>query len=267
MGLKSIKYSAKFTKHIIANNAFKKNPFVLVDVGARGGFAPYWSIFSDQINRIGFEPDAKECERINNASSDLKQRVYPYALHKSKGTYPFYITKLPNSSGFYPIDSSIAKRFPILEPLTTVSVKELSAIDFDSFASEHGIEYVDFMKLDTEGSELDILEGAVKTLKKTTTRLGTTFLTEHELDLAASLPLAAAFRELLEMDGSQYYWKVNPQEAFRRSAEELYRILLAKSRTSKTVGALGSDTEYWTQAANVVLRTKNDMLAEQSAAK
>jgi FkbM family methyltransferase len=166
MGHKGINYAAKFTKSMVDNRAFKENPLIVVDVGARGGFADYWSIFADQINCIGFEPDAKECDLINNSPSNLNKRVYPFALHKTKGTYPFYITKFPNSSGFYETDMSIAKRFPIWEPLAVEAVKELNAIDFDSFASENNIECVDFVKLDTEGSELDILEGAIKTLRK-----------------------------------------------------------------------------------------------------
>lgn len=166
MGRKEIGYAAKFTKHMVGNGVFKERPLVMVDIGARGGFASYWSIFADQINCIGFEPDIEECELINNSPSAIKRRVYPFALYKSKGAYPFYITKFPNSSGFYPIDMSIVKRFPVWEPLTIEGVKELNTIDFDSFASENNIEYVDFVKLDTEGSELDILEGAVGTLRK-----------------------------------------------------------------------------------------------------
>ena len=166
MGHEGINSSAKLTKHLVKNKVFRQKPFVIVDVGARGGFAPHWSIFSDQINCIGFEPDVIECEKLNRSSSDLNRRVYPFALHKNKGIYPFYITKLPNSSGFYPTDMGIVERFPIWEPLTIESVKELNTIDFDSFASENNIQYVDFVKLDTEGSELDILEGAVETLKQ-----------------------------------------------------------------------------------------------------
>lgn len=158
------KRSAKLTQRLVLDKAFKSRPFVLVDVGARGGFSPQWSVFGDQLESVGFEPDAAECERINGASTDPNLRVYPFALHRAKGKHPFYITKFPNSSGFYPIDMSIAKRFPIWEPLSVDRVTDISTVDFDSFADEHGIGYVDFIKLDTEGSELDILEGALRTI-------------------------------------------------------------------------------------------------------
>lgn len=85
------------------------------------------------------------------------------------------------------------------------------------------------------------------------------------MDLAASLPLAAAFRELLDLKGERYCWRVKPKGVFKRCAEDLYKALASKSRTAKSVNSLGSDTEYWTQASNIVVRTKDEMLAAQSA--
>lgn len=123
-------------------------------------------------------------------------------------------------------------------------------------------------------SQGDIVKGkrfgglrAVKTLKKEYIRPGTDYPTDHEMDLGASLPIAAAFRELMELRGDRYYWRVDYKEAFRRCADELYRVLAAKSRTAKSVNSLGSDTELWTQAVNIVLRTKDEMLAEASGRK
>jgi hypothetical protein len=101
---------------------------------------------------------------------------------------------------------------------------------------------------------------AVKTLKKPLTPAGTQYTTEHEMDLAASLPIAAAFRELLELKGNRYYWKVDYKEVFEVASEELYKTLLTKVRTTKGLTALGADTEYWIQCANIVLRAKYEVL-------
>jgi NTP pyrophosphatase (non-canonical NTP hydrolase) len=105
---------------------------------------------------------------------------------------------------------------------------------------------------------------AVKTLKKPYIPAGTSFATEHEMDLAASLPIAAAFRELLELKGDKYYWKVDYKEVFKAAADELYKTLLNKVKTAKAVNTLGADTEYWTQCANIVLRAKYELLSKQS---
>jgi hypothetical protein len=104
---------------------------------------------------------------------------------------------------------------------------------------------------------------AVRNLKKPYTRPGTEYQTDHLMDLAACLPLAAAFRELLELKGDRYYWRLDPKEVFRRCAEDLYKALVARSRSARNINALAQDTEYWMQAVNIVLRTKDEVLAEK----
>jgi hypothetical protein len=128
--------------------------------------------------------------------------------------------------------------------------------------------------IQSEFSQGDTVKGkrfgrlrAVKTLKKEYIRPGTYYSTVHEMDLGASLPIAAAFRELLELRGDRYRWRVDYKEAFRRCAEELYKVLATKSRIAKSVNSLGSDTELWTQAVNIILRAKDEMLAEASTQK
>jgi hypothetical protein len=110
-----------------------------------------------------------------------------------------------------------------------------------------------------KGRKFGKLRG-VKTLKKPLTPAGTRYSTDHQMDLAESLPIAAAFRELLELKGDRYYWKVDYKEVFKFASEELYKTLLTKVRTTKQINALGADTEYWTQCANIVLRAKYEVM-------
>lgn len=98
-----------------------------------------------------------------------------------------------------------------------------------------------------------------KLLKQPWKRPGTGYVTQHKMDLAASLPLAAAFRELLELKDGRYRWKYDFRKVFDACANDLYEVLRAKLRTIPAMTALGSDNEYWTQAANVVLRAKEDV--------
>ena len=91
------------------------------------------------------------------------------------------------------------------------------------------------------------------------------YKTRHRLDLAATLPLAGAFRELLQVNpktGKQF-WIVDWKEAFKRTADELYRALTSNLAAVTAVSGLGSDPAYWTTAANVILRVKSEMLQER----
>jgi hypothetical protein len=118
----------------------------------------------------------------------------------------------------------------------------------------------EFSHAETKGRKFGNLRAVTK-LKKPITRPGTTFSTDHKMDLAASLPIAAAFRELLELKNDRYQWKADYKQVFKVASEELYKSLVMKSRTAKSVNALGADTEYWTLASNIILRAKEEALS------
>jgi len=87
-------------------------------------------------------------------------------LGQKIGRQTFYVTAYPSSSGFYQSDMNFWRRFPDELNVDTVNTIEVDTVDFDSLAINNHIDYVDFIKLDTEGSELDILKGTIVTLKK-----------------------------------------------------------------------------------------------------
>lgn len=166
MSLKNINTSPRFTQHLVAARVFEQKPLVTVDVGARGGFEEHWALYGDQVKLIGFEADAAECERLNQQESGFGKRFYPVALHQNTGRRTFYSTAYSGGSGFYQPDMKLVQRFPDKVNLTVVETIDLDTTGFDSFASENNIDYVDFIKLDTESAELDILKGAIGSLRK-----------------------------------------------------------------------------------------------------
>jgi hypothetical protein len=104
---------------------------------------------------------------------------------------------------------------------------------------------------------------AVKPLKQLTTPPGTDYPTKHTIDLAALLPMAAGFRELLTLKGDRYVWRVDPYEAFKRCAEQLHKALVTRSRTVRITSHLASDMEYWGACAGIVMRAQTQMLEER----
>ncbi|MGP0595138.1 FkbM family methyltransferase [Nitrospira sp. T9] len=154
-----------FTKTLIAKGLFQNDPFFVVDVGARDGVENHWGFFRDQIRIVAFEPDMAECNRLNESNRASHIRYYPVALSQSKGRQIFYHAQFPPASSFYPGDVNMLSRFQDEIGLKVVKTEEFETIDFDTFAREQKIPSGDFMKLDCEGSELDVLMGAQKYLK------------------------------------------------------------------------------------------------------
>ena len=205
----------------------------------KGGFDPELIAF-----RENEEKDWEVREVIQRLACFLKDRwksIQPSSMYKSKG----------KALDLYTSDASRDE----FRKLYDVAADVVTLPEF----------------IQSEFSRGDAVKGrkfgkvrAVKTLKKPYTPPGTTYTTDHQMDLAASLPIAAAFRELLEVNGDRYYWKVDYKEVFKVAAEELYRALLNKVKTAKAVNSLGADTEYWTQCSNIVLRARYEVQSRQS---
>jgi len=156
----------RFTKYLVEKGVLKNNPLVIVDVGARGGLEYHWANYGDMIQFIGFEPEAEECNKLNDSISfESKSKFYPVALFKDKGTYLFNQAVSPAASGLYSRDEKLVNRFPVGELVKILKTTYINTTDFDSFATEYNIPAVDFLKTDAEGADYDIVKGAVNQLK------------------------------------------------------------------------------------------------------
>ena len=136
-----------------------------LDVGARGDVSEPWSLFEPgTIKVIGFEPDPDECERLSKSYPERK--YYPNALWGEKTTQPFYLCEWASTSSMYPpAELSNQQYYPKhwsgRIPSKTLMVE---CVPLDSIISSE--DTPDFIKIDTQGAELEILRGAEQLLRK-----------------------------------------------------------------------------------------------------
>lgn len=132
-------------------------PLRVLDVGARDALLPHFLPVAGHTEIIGFEPDESETARLNAAlrqSPWRRAQVYPYALGETQRGRPFYITHSsqtssllrPNSRDFSQAIWGVEREIRI----DTVSLDDLVAQGTLTGA-------FDFIKVDTQGSELEIL--------------------------------------------------------------------------------------------------------------
>jgi FkbM family methyltransferase len=144
-------------------NLYQAHPLTLVDIGASGGIMPLWEPHRRHLYIIGFEPDGRAYEALRNQQNNLIHYLN-IGLHRHDGQFDFYLTrKQKDSSCFIPNRVLLdrfhnPKRFDVIEK-TTIACKAL-----DEALRGKGLTDIDFIKLDTQGSELAILEGATSIL-------------------------------------------------------------------------------------------------------
>jgi FkbM family methyltransferase len=130
-----------------------------------------WNMFSPNLNIYGFDADADACKKMN-ADLELNKIAWtekhiPLALWNTPGKATLYVTKHPGSTSLYQPDQSYIKRYmgnsAYMELVSTV---EIDVTTLDIFCQSEKINEIDFLQIDVQGSELQVLEGASWLLEK-----------------------------------------------------------------------------------------------------
>lgn len=135
----------------------------IIDVGAMDvGESEPWSklVQSGTASLVGFEPNPVECEKLNQAARANCQFL-PHALGDG-GTHTLHIGKEPMTSSLFPPDPDVMQRFHSLwELCEPVDEETLETKRLDDITQARP---ADFIKLDVQGAELLVLEGAANTM-------------------------------------------------------------------------------------------------------
>lgn len=141
---------------------------VVADIGARYGMHPSWNGFDAPMRYIAFEPDAEEADRLRaiySKSPIFSYEVHEKALDRQKGTRDFHLLKHRGLSSCLKPDLT-SECFRHLKPgqAEIERVIKIETERTDDFFAGLGV-VPDFLKVDTEGTEQDVIEGCEALLK------------------------------------------------------------------------------------------------------
>ncbi len=135
-------------------------PMSYVDIGARAVKQNHFVKAFRGSQYIGFELDVEECKRLNSSNIERHQ-FYPQAIGRRSETRTLYVTRNPASSSLYEPNSQEMHRFMECGPYFDVMEKQtVETVSLDDWHRDAGIPDPVFLELDTQGSELDILQGS-----------------------------------------------------------------------------------------------------------
>lgn len=145
--------------------------FVLLDGGAREAEADSrWSrLDSARLEIHGFEPAEAECTRLNAhaKANGINNHYYPVGLWSMDGTLPFHENHAGGGSSFMHQNQVVSDRWKFENTTQTSLSREIfrpkctydmKVITVETWARENHINALDFVKLNVQGGELEILK-------------------------------------------------------------------------------------------------------------
>jgi FkbM family methyltransferase len=143
----------------------RDDPLVVLDVGCRGGPPRELDTLRPGIHYIGMDADAEECRRLEAMEHGLcRAQFLPYFVGEREGSSSFYLYRERGRSSAFRIDERYASITG--EDLSVAEETTVRTSSLDTIFEREALPAPDFMKLDTQGSELGILRGASQVLSE-----------------------------------------------------------------------------------------------------
>lgn len=153
------------TQMHMKNNMIKHSFLTtVIDIGARYGIHPSWQNFRGEMNYIAFEPDPEEAEALRKNSHKISQ-VIEGAIYNKEGEFDFNLLVHRGMSSFLKPDLE-SEAFKDLKPGLGIIEKiiKIKTTLLDHYTQKYHWD-VDFLKVDTEGTEHEVIESAEKTIE------------------------------------------------------------------------------------------------------
>ena len=141
--------------------------FNVLEIGARpeGDIEPFHAlpaIFpSSRISALEIDPEL--CEELNRGAR-AGMRYYPCALGRADESRTLYETVHEMCASLYEPDERYADAFHNLDVMRLVETRQVRTVSLDAFVRDQALGSIDFIKMDIQGAELDVLQGGAATL-------------------------------------------------------------------------------------------------------
>ncbi len=144
--------------------------FKLIDIGARGGSMEELVLLAPFSHYYACEPDPEEAQKLSiklkKENSWQNLTVIPEAISSSEGKSILYVTKQPGNSSLLKPNHDVFNRYFIDPEFHVESTVNIPTISLNHASERYDFQDACFLKIDTQGTELDILKSGRQFVKE-----------------------------------------------------------------------------------------------------
>jgi hypothetical protein len=143
---------------ILGSKPFEGAPPVLVDIGASGSLPKQWKALAPFSVCIAFDADTRDFQVRESSGREWKKL---YSLNRlvapvASESVPFYLTKSPHCSSSLKPNNAALKPWAFHRLFELETTTTLPSIDLPTALRQVGVEWIDWFKCDTQGTDLRI---------------------------------------------------------------------------------------------------------------
>lgn len=151
---------------------------VYCEVGARKGGSRFQRL-GELVHYYGFEPDVEQAERLKERLTGLRRfggvSVFSHAIMGTSGRVAINVLRHRGCSSVLTPNAELVSQYSARrgenhwpEHFQIVGRYECDALSLDDFARRAGVARIDFLGLDTQGTEYEILQGGRQIVGRST---------------------------------------------------------------------------------------------------
>jgi FkbM family methyltransferase len=130
-----------------------------------------WQIFAPSLTIYGFDADSDACDTANmkleQRGISWTEKHIPLALGKSSEERTLHITHNPMCSSLYQPNDAFLERFIGLQEVAGLDFSiSIETVTLDQFCEAQNIANIDFLQIDVQGADLDVLQGSINLLSR-----------------------------------------------------------------------------------------------------
>jgi len=158
----------KIIDTILSTSHFKNKPPVLIDIGASGEINAKWKKIAPYSVCIAFDADDREFNISENTASGYKKLlvINRIVTPTESSTTDFHLTASPFCSSLLQPEMEKLEPWSFKSLFEVVKKVKLQAVTIPQVLQQSGLDYIDWFKTDTQGTDLRLFMSVSDELRR-----------------------------------------------------------------------------------------------------